>query len=167
MSRIRIAGMRVLLACCRAWMAEAKMITVAGDGSGDFKTLQEAIAAAPDKSPQRTIIHLKPGTYQGPVVVPRIKPNITFEGDDADKTIITYDKNVYDPLPAGIDKFNPTVHVLADNFRATALTIQNTAGDHGKALAARIDSDRVVLRACRLLGWQDTLMLNNGRQYLN
>jgi pectinesterase len=88
-----------------------------------------------------------------------------LEGEDAATTIITYDKNVNDPIPAGIDKFNPAVHVVADNFRARKLTFQNTSGDHGQALALRIDSDRVVLTDCRLLGWQDTLMVNNGRQY--
>jgi pectinesterase len=163
----RITPIAVLLVSCSACLAHAKTITVAPDGSGDFKTLKEAIAAAPEKSPEPTVIHLKPGTYPGPLVVPKTKPHLTFEGDDAEKTIITYDKNVKDPIPPGIDKFNPTLQVQADDFRATHLTIQNTSGDHGQALALRVDSDRVVLEGCRLLGWQDTLMVNNGRQYFH
>lgn len=165
MRTTRTKSIVALLVCCVASLADAKTITVAADGSGDFKTVQEAIAAAPEKSTEATVIHLQPGTYQGPVVVPKAKPHLTLQGDDAAITIITYDKNVNDPIPAGIDKFNPAVQVQADDFRATQLTIRNTSGDHGQALALRIDSDRVVLANCRLLGWQDTLMVNNGRQY--
>ncbi len=144
--------------------AETK-ITVAGDGSGDFKTVQEAIAAVPDKSTDRTIIHIKPGTYQGHFIVPNSKINVTLEGESAETTILTWDRNVKDPIPEGHDKFNPGIHVQAPDFHAEKLTIQNTSGDHGQALAARVDADRAVFTNCRLLGWQDTLMVNNGRQY--
>ena len=155
----------ILLFCPANSSAAGKKITIAADGSGDFKTLQEAVAAAPKNSTETTVIHLKPGTYQGPVVVPKDKPKVTFEGESAEKTIITWDKNVNDPKPEGADKFNPGVQIQADDFHAENLTIQNTSGDHGQALAMRIDADRAVLKKCRLLGWQDTLMINKGRQY--
>jgi pectinesterase len=167
MSTIRMTVLAAVLVCCGTSLARAKTITVAADGSGNFKTLQEAIAAVPEKGGEGTVIHLKPGTYQGPVVVPKGKTNVSFEGEDAGRTVITYDKNVNEPIPPGADKFNPTMQVQANDFRASKLTIQNTSGDHGQALALRIDSDRVVLDGCRLLGWQDTLMVNNGRQYFH
>src|SRR5205823_5707601 len=91
----------VLFVSCGTALADTKTITVAGDGSGDFKTVQEAIAAVPDKSNDRTIIHIKPGTYQGPFIVPKSKSNVTFEGEDAEKTALTYALNVNDPIPAG------------------------------------------------------------------
>jgi pectinesterase len=165
----RIAGVSalLLLVCCGGWPAGAKTITVAADGSGEFKTLQEAVAAAAEKSPERTVIHLKPGTYQGPLIVPRNKPRVTIQGDDADATIITYDRNVYEPIPPGVDKFNPAVQVVGDDFCAENVTFRNTSGDHGQALALRVDGDRAAFRNCRMLGWQDTLMVNNGRQYFN
>src|SRR4051812_8562103 len=153
----------VLAACWLSNCSFAKTFTVATDG--DFRTIQEAIAAAPEKSTERTILHIKPGKYQGPIVVPKNKPFITFEGEDAATTTLTYSKNVYEPIPAGIDKFNPCLQIQGDNFRASNITIENTSGDHGQALALRIDSDRVVFTHCRLLGWQDTVMVNNGRQY--
>src|SRR5215210_2012675 len=146
-------------------LAAEKKITVAADGSGEFKTVQEAIAAVPDKSSDRTLIHIKPGTYQGHFIVPKAKSNVTLEGEAAETTILTWDKNVKDPIPPGHDKFNPGLHVQASDFHAEKLTIQNTSGDHGQALAVRIDADRAVLKKCRLLGWQDTLMVNKGRQY--
>lgn len=55
--------------------------------------------------------------------------------------------------------------MLADDFRAENLTMENTSGDHGQALALRVDGDRAVFNHCRLLGWQDTLMVKNARQY--
>ena len=35
----------------------------------------------------------------------------------------------------------------------------------GQALAIRVDGDRASFRNCRFLGWQDTILLNRGRQY--
>jgi pectinesterase len=147
--------------------ADAKTITVSADGSGDFKTVQEALAAVRDNSDERSVIHIKPGTYQGPIIVAKNKPKVTFEGENAETTILTWDRNVRDPIPEGSDKFNPGVQILADDFRATNLTIQNTSGDHGQALALRADADRGVFTNCRIIAWQDTLMVNNGRDYFN
>ncbi len=153
------------LAACATTQRAANVITVAADGSGQFKTLQEAIAAVPDNSAERTIIRIKPGTYQGQHLLERGKNKVTLQGDDASTTILTINTNVYeaeraDPRYKGIG-----VMVLADDFHADQLTFQNTAGDRGQALALRIDGDRAVVTNSRLLGWQDTLMLNNGRHY--
>jgi pectinesterase len=153
----------VLLMC--AAVSRAGAITVAADGSGDFKTVQEAIAAAPEKSADRVVIHIKPGTYSGPFIVPRNKPNIALEGDDANTTILTWDRNVRDPIPKGNDGFNPGLQVLGNDFVASNLTIQNASGDHGQALSVRADGDRGVFVHCKITGWQDTLMANNGRDY--
>jgi pectinesterase len=142
-----------------------RVLMVAADGSGDFKTLQEALAAVPEKGGEGTVLHLKPGVYEGPVVVPVAKRRMSFEGDDAERTIITWNRNMKDPVPVGIDGFNPGVQILGDGFRAENLTFQNTSGDRGQGVAVRVDADRVVFQKCRFLGWQDTLMLNRGRQY--
>lgn len=155
----------LVLICGSVARAAANRITVAGDGSGDFKTIQEAIAAAPANSDDRIVIHVKPGTYSGPFVVPKNKPNILLQGDDATTTILTWDRNVRDPIPAGNDRFNPGLQVLANNFIASKLTIENTSGDHGQALSVRVDADRDIFTDCRIIGWQDTLMVNNGRDY--
>jgi pectinesterase len=145
--------------------AAGKTITVAADGSGDFMTVQEALGAAPEKPAEPTIIQIKAGTYNGPIVIPITKTRVTFKGVDAQSTIITWDRNVKDPIPEGADRTNPGVHILGDGFRAESITFRNTSGDRGQGLAARVDADRVVFRKCRLLGWQDTLMANKGRQY--
>ena len=142
-----------------------KVIVVAADGSGMVKTVQEALDAVPEDAADRTLISVKPGTYAGPFIVPKTKRAITLVGEDSATTILAYDKNVYDPIPAGHDKFNPGLHVRGDDFRAENITFTNTSGDHGQALAVRVDGDKASFKNCRLLGWQDTLMVNNGRQY--
>jgi pectinesterase len=152
-------------------------LTVAADGSGDYKTVQEALMAVPDDSPGRTVVHIKPGRYLGPILLPKAKSKVTFAGDDAGKTILTYGLNVYESQedqPGDTQRFRVSlprnyrgigVVILADDFRAEKIKFENTSGDHGQALALRIDGDRAVLTGCRMLGWQDTLMLNKGRQY--
>jgi len=45
------------------------------------------------------------------------------------------------------------------------VTVANSAGPVGQALALRVDGDRVVFRHCRFLGWQDTILVNRGRHY--
>jgi pectinesterase len=146
-------------------LTAAKTITVADDGSGDFKSVQEAVNAAPENSADATVVQIKPGTYEGQVIVPKNKPNLVFVGNDAQTTRLTWPHNVKEPIAAGADGFNPGVQILGDRFSAENLTFENTSGDHGQALALRVDADRVVFKNCRIVGWQDTLMINNGRQY--
>jgi pectinesterase len=135
------------------------------DGSGTQTNLQDAIAAAPDNSTNIFSILIKPGTYQGQIIVPKTKNHIKFVGEEADKTILTYTLNVREPPPGETYQFNPGVVIAGDDFSAENITMQNTSGDHGQALALRVDGDRETFNNCRILGWQDTLMINNGRDY--
>jgi pectinesterase len=157
----------VVLHTCGPSLAADRKITVSPDGTGDFRTVQEAFAAVPDRSPDRTIIHLKPGTYEGQKILPASKSGVWLEGEDAAKTILTFTHNTNEEQPAGVNlRYKGTgVVILGKDFHADRLTFQNTSGDHGQALALRIDGDRAVVTNCRILGWQDTLMVNNGRQY--
>lgn len=158
-----------LVLACVAFplMTGAKTITIAADGSGDYKTVQDAIKAVPDKSDERTVLHLKPGVYEGQIIVPKEKQNITLEGEGTDKSIISYGYNTNEPNPPSTEKFfgGTGIVVQSDGFIAHDMTFRNISGDHGQALALRIDGDKAIIHDCRLLGWQDTLMVNNGRQY--
>ncbi|MFC5463033.1 pectinesterase family protein [Massilia niabensis] len=148
-------------------VAAERIIVVAADGSGDVRTVQEAFAAVPDNSPERTVIHIKPGTYDGQKILAREKRNVTLRGEQAATTILTWHINTNEEQPPGTHPRHKgtALVVLADDFRAEQLTFQNTSGDHGQALALRIDADRAVVTNSRLLGWQDTVMLNNGRHF--
>lgn len=145
-------------------------LTVAQDGSGDFKTIQEAINKVRDHAEIRVTITIKPGIYNEKVVIPFFKRNITLKGLDKEKTVISY--NDYSGKPfRGIDitgnpKFSTytsyTLLVQGNDCSVENLTIENTAGKVGQAVALHTEGDRVVVKNCSILGNQDTLYLAKG-----
>jgi pectinesterase len=143
---------------------------VAADGSGDFRSVQAAIDAAPQLGPAGPawVIRVKAGTYREVVYVQREKRGIRVVGESAANTIISYDLNARlagrDGRPIGTFR-TPTMWIDADDFSVEELTLANTAGAVGQALAVRVDGDRVAFRRCRFLGWQDTILGNRGRHY--
>jgi pectinesterase len=144
-------------------------LVVAADGSAKYRTVQEAVMAVPAGTPDSpVIIRIKPGTYKELVYVQREKRFFKLVGEDASKTVITFDLNAnlkgLDGKPIGTFR-TPTVQVDADDFTAENITFENAAGPVGQALALRVDGDRVVFRNCRFLGWQDTIFINRGRLY--
>ncbi|ONM13138.1 putative pectinesterase/pectinesterase inhibitor 61 [Zea mays] len=66
---------------------------VAQDGSGDFKTITEAIAAMPKTFEGRFVIYVKAGTYKEYVTVPKDMVNIFMYGDGPTRTVVTGDKS--------------------------------------------------------------------------
>lgn len=144
-------------------------LVVAADGSARYKTVQEAVMAVPaGTADSPVVIRIKAGTYREVVYVQREKRFFKFVGEDASKTVITYDLNAnikgVDGKPIGTFR-TPSVQIDADDFTAENITFENSAGPVGQALAVRVDGDRVVFRNCRFLGWQDTILLNRGRHY--
>ncbi|HWB82768.1 MAG TPA: pectinesterase family protein [Bryobacteraceae bacterium] len=157
----------LLLACgaCGTLLAADTQpihVVVASDGSGDFRTIQMAIDHAPPEGDRRLIIEIRPGTYHQRLRVPEDRPNVTFLGSDAAKTIITYDMSA---KVAGGTFFSATVDVNAPAFEAENITFENSFGVGSQALAISVHSDRAVFRHCRFIGWQDTLYAASGRQY--
>jgi len=142
---------------------------VAADGSAKFKSVQAAIMSVPMGSATNpVIIHIKPGTYKELIYVQREKRFFKLIGENAEKTILTFDLNANLPGPNGqsIGTFKtPSTTIDADDFTAENITFENSAGPIGQALAIRVDGDRAIFRNCRFLGWQDTILLNRGRQY--
>jgi pectinesterase len=150
--------------------------TVSPDGSGNFKTIQEAINAVRDLSQVQVTIKIKKGIYNEKLTIPSWKTNIALVGEEKENTIITNNDYTGKPYPggkdpAGKDKYmtftSYTVLVQGNDFSATNLTIQNTAGRVGQAVALHVEGDRAVIKNCRLLGNQDTLYTatQNSRQY--
>ena len=144
--------------------------TVAADGTGDFRTVQEAINAAPQSTSadRPWTIRIKPGVYKERLYLQREKRFLRLVGEDAATTVLTYDLHakVIGADGKEIGTFRtPTVQIDADDFTAENLTFENSSGPVGQALAVRLDGDRHVFRRCRFLGWQDTLLTNRGRHY--
>lgn len=155
-------------------------LTVAADGSGDYKTISEAINKFRAYSPVPLKLHVKNGTYHEKVVMPHWLTNLTITGEDKDKTIITNDDYSGKPLPNGMDSltgkdkfstFNSyTVFVQGNDITIENLTIENAAGRVGQAVALHVEGDRVFIKNCNLLGNQDTLLTANDsshQYYLN
>ncbi len=158
----------LLLSCSLAARPDAM---VALDGSGDFRSVQEAISAAPmrtDPAAPRWEIFVKNGIYEERIYVQRERGHMRIVGEDAAKTIIQFNLHAGLPGPDGkpIGTFRtPTVQIDGDGMIWENLTFANTAGPVGQALALRADGDRLEFRRCRFLGWQDTILLNRGRHY--
>ncbi|KAF8052480.1 hypothetical protein N665_1555s0005 [Sinapis alba] len=137
--------------------------TVAADGSGTFKTISAAVAAAPENSNKRYVIHIKAGVYRENVEVAKKKKNIMFMGDGRTNTIITASRNVVD----GSTTFHSaTVAAVGERFLARDITFQNTAGpSKHQAVALRVGSDFSAFYQCDMLAYQDTLYVHSNRQF--
>jgi pectinesterase len=147
-------------------------VVVAADGSGDHRTVQSALNAAPRKGARRFVIRIKPGTYKEKITIPRGSGAITLLGEDAATTILTYD-DYADKLgpnrrPLGTGN-TASLRVDADDFVAENITVRNSHPwknrEGQQALAVSFTGDRGTFRKCRLLGWQDTLYLGRNRQF--
>jgi PelA/Pel-15E family pectate lyase len=137
-------------------------IVVASDGSGNAKTVQEAIEKVPANNKQRVVIRLKPGTYFEQVRVPVDKPFISFVGESSERTKITFNLS---NKAAGSTSASYSVYIGGHDFRAENITFENSFGTGSQAVAVLVEADRAVFKNCRFLGWQDTLYAKNGRQY--
>jgi pectinesterase len=151
-------------------LATETNLFVASLGSNQFKTVQEAINATPQStSPANPcMVHIRPGVHKELIYVQREKRFVRLVGEDAEKTVLTFDLNANLPGANGkpIGTFRtPSTVIDADDFSAENITFENSAGPVGQALAIRIDGDRIVFRNCRFLGWQDTILANRGRHY--
>lgn len=151
----------ILAICALAAVVRAKDLVVAADGSGDFKTVQAAIDAAPVNSATRTTILIRRGTYPELLVIAAEKKNLTLRGEDRKQTIIAATNNA---------KLNPRrremVSMEADGFHLENLTLHNTTPKGGsQAETIRVRADRVVLHHCDFKSFQDTLRLD-GRVYV-
>lgn len=64
-------------------------VTVSGDGSGDFKTISEAVASVQNNNKIRFNIFVKEGVYYENVLVPKKKDNVLIYGEGMAKTVIS------------------------------------------------------------------------------
>lgn len=151
-----------------------QQFTVAQDGSGDFRTIQEAVSAVRDHSQIRATIRVKNGRYSEKLVIPAWKKNITLIGESAEHTVITNNDFSGKDFPGrdftGNAKFSTytsyTVLVQASDCTLQNFTIENTAGRVGQAVALATEGDRIEVYNCRILGNQDTLYTSkDGRNF--
>jgi len=132
-----------------------------------FATVQSAVDAVTSQSEfNRANIFIAPGRYQELVTVD--KPYIGFigTGDSADATTITFSR----AFGSGGSGFGQVVEIqdTAVAFMARNLTFENSLPDRdlSPGLAIRSSADGVIFDNVRILGYQDTLYLDErSRQY--
>ena len=153
----KVLGLLLLLvAVSGTWAQERRdTLVVSRDGTGDFRTLQEAVESARAFMDYTVTIYVKNGVYKEKVIVPSWVENIDIIGEDRDKTIITYDDH------ANINKMctfrTYTVKVEGSDITFKNLTIENNAAQLGQAVALHTEGDRLKFINCRILGNQDTI----------
>lgn len=147
------------------------MLTVAQDGSGNFKSVQDALNSIPVNNSKRFIIYIRNGVYKEKLFLDSTKNFVTLIGEDKFNTILTYDDHTGKLSPKG-DTINTRTSwsflIKANNFRARDITFQNDAGfTAGQAVAVESDGDKAVFTNCRFIGNQDVLFTNSdkSRQY--
>jgi pectinesterase len=172
-------------ASATAKAAAATTLTVAKDGSGQYRTVQAAVNAVPANNPSRVVIQVKPGTYRETVKVPANKPHVTIQGMGAGRkdTVIVYNNAAGTPKPDGSGTYgtggSATVAVEADDFQARNLTVSNDFDEAAnqslsghQAVALRTAADKVFLDGVIVSGDQDTLLVDTaakdrlGRVYM-
>ncbi|XP_074588931.1 putative pectinesterase/pectinesterase inhibitor 13 [Curcuma longa] len=138
-------------------------VTVAKDGTGNFTTINEALADMPEKYEGRYVIYVKEGEYEEQVNVTKKMVDVTMYGDGAKTTIITGSKNFVDGTRTFL---TATFYAGGNRFMAVGLTFRNTAGAaKHQAVALRVVSDQSVFLNCRMEGYQDTLYAHAHRQF--
>ena len=133
-------------------------LTVAQDGSGEYTSIQAAIDATKTFPYGPITIFVKAGTYHEKVEVYSWNTQVSLIGEDKDTTIITQGDH-FDSINKGR---NSTFHtytfkVAGNDFTAKNLTVVNSAGPVGQAVALHVEADRAVFENVALKGWQDTL----------
>ncbi|APY89747.1 pectate lyase [Streptomyces alfalfae] len=162
----------------------ATTLTVAKDGSGQYRSVQRAVDAVPAGNTAPVVIRIAPGTYRETVKVPSNKPHVTLQGTGGSRK----DTLIVEGHASGMTKpgggtygtgGSATVAVEADDFTARNLSLANDFDearnqqlDGQQAVALRTAADRVRLDDLIVSGDQDTLLLDTaakdrtGRVYL-
>ncbi|KAL3844951.1 hypothetical protein ACJIZ3_002354 [Penstemon smallii] len=138
-------------------------VVVAADGTGNYKTISDALKVVPQNSNTRFVIYVKKGVYYENVNVGPTKWNVMMYGDGMDNTIVSGNLNG----ASGVGTFSTaTFAVQGKGFIGRDIGFQNTAGPaKGQAVALLSTADQSVFYRCSIDGYQDTLYTHSMRQF--
>ncbi|KAF8660894.1 hypothetical protein AX16_001523 [Volvariella volvacea WC 439] len=134
--------------------------------SGEYRTINAALAALPNDSSSRSIF-IYPGTYNEQVYITRSGP-LTIYGYTTDTS--TYRNNqvmILSSIPAsqaGSNDASGTLRIHKNDFKLYNVNVKNGYGPGSQAIALSQYGSRVGLYACGFYGYQDTLYANQGTQ---
>ncbi len=168
MRKILFTGLFILFFIHSSFSQEKYDFIVAQDGTGSFTTIQAAIDACKAFPDKPIIIFVKNGIYKEKVKVPSCNTHLTIKGESVEKTILTYD-DYFGKINRGRNStfYTSTLLVEANDFRLENISVENSAGPVGQAIALHVEGDRCIFTNCRILGNQDTLYATGetSRQY--
>ncbi len=129
---------------------EKNEIIVAADGTGDVKTINDAVKLLPMFNYGRVVIFIKNGVYNEKVRIER--DNITFRGENREKTIWQYNQlrsdwdNNRDIIGPGV------LNIYADDIIVENLTMENTQPEVGPhAFVIYGFGTRTILQNCNFI----------------
>ena len=149
-------------------------IVVARDGTGQFRSVGEAIEVCRAFMDYHKVIFVKRGTYKEKLIIPSWVQNIEILGENAEHTVITYDDHanilmdnsqlstLNSQLKLGTFR-TYTLRVDGSDITLRNITIENNSARLGQAVALHIEGDRVRVVGCRLIGHQDTVYTGKAR----
>lgn len=140
--------------------------TVSQDGTGDYKSIQEAINNTKAFPPERITIFIKNGIYKEKVKLHEWNSSLSLIGESTTGTVIIFDDH-FKKIDLGRNStfFTPTLLVEGNDSILKNLTVENSSGDVGQAIAMSVNADRVSVINCKFLGNQDTLYLTGEGKY--
>ncbi|MCX2678394.1 pectinesterase family protein [Galbibacter sp. EGI 63066] len=132
--------------------------TVAKDGSGDYTSIQAAINDTKSFPYEQITIHIKEGVYHEKVKIYEWNPKVTLIGENKERTIIRYD-DYFKGIDLGRNStfHTSTLQVEGNDCFIKNLTIENTAGNVGQAVALSLTGNRIKVENCIIKGNQDTV----------
>ncbi|HEX8314134.1 MAG TPA: pectinesterase family protein [Flavisolibacter sp.] len=141
------------------------IFTVAKDGTGDYKFIQDAIDAMRVYPLAPITLYIKNGVYNEKIELPANNTDVNFVGESVEKTIIVF--NDYSGRGKTTTFTSYTAKISGNRFVAENITFSNAAGPVGQAVALYVDADKAVFKNCRFLGNQDTIFAagETARQY--
>jgi len=147
-------------------------IVVARDGTGEFRTVGEAIEVCRAFMDYHKVIYVKRGIYKEKLVIPSWLTHIEICGEDAATTVITYDDHANVRIPKVGDAASGTqpmgtfrtytLKVQGSDITIKNITIENNSARLGQAVALHTEGDRLRFINVRLLGHQDTVYTGVG-----
>jgi pectinesterase len=142
-------------------------IVVARDGSGDFKSIQQAVNSAKSFPDRRIVVYVRNGVYTEKVKIHEWNTLLSLVGESREGTVIAYGDH-YKKINLGRNStfYTATLQVDGDDFRAENLTVKNTAGQVGQGIVLGANADRVSFRNTSFIGNQDTLYLSGAGKRL-
>jgi pectinesterase len=129
--------------------------TVAKDGTGDYKYIQDAIDAMRVYPLAPITLYIKNGVYNEKIELPSNNVDVSFVGENVDSTIIIF--NDFSGKGKHTTFTSYTAKISGNRFFASNITFANNAGKVGQALALYVDADKAVFKNCKFLGNQDTI----------